>query len=268
MTIVDTHCHAGLGWYEPIELLLYQMNLNDVDQAVLIQTRGTYDSTYLFESGERFPGRFAVVVMVDPSRPDAPARLEALSAQGAVGVRLGPSDRSPGPDPLAIWRTADELGLVVSSSLGSLEEFASDEFKVLVEELPDLPIIIEHLGGVGRSEQPPYTTYRKVLALANYPNTYIKLGGLGEISARPPLHQPHFSLDYTPPFIEMALDAFGARRTMWGSDYPPVSRREGYRNALRGVMDHPALKDPGTREWVMGKTALNLFRLDTLGGVN
>ena len=263
MTIVDTHCHSGLGWYEPIELLLYQMNLNDVDKAVLIQTRGTYDNTYLFESAERFPGRFAVVVMVDPLQPGATARLQELGSQGAVGVRLGPSDRSPGPDPLAIWRAAAELGLVVSSSLGSLDEFASEEFKALVEELPDLPIIIEHLGGVGRGEQPPYPTYRKVLALAKYPNTYIKLGGLGEISPRPLVHQPHFTLDYTPPFIEMALDAFGPRRVMWGSDYPPVSQREGYRNALRGVIDHPSLSDKEDREWVIGKTALGLFRLDT-----
>jgi predicted TIM-barrel fold metal-dependent hydrolase len=48
---------------------------------------------------------------------------------------------------------------------------------------------------------------------------------------------------------------------MWGSDYPPVSGREGYRNALQGVADHPALRDPEDREWVMGKTALGVFRL-------
>ena len=49
---------------------------------------------------------------------------------------------------------------------------------------------------------------------------------------------------------------------MWGSDYPPVSSREGYRNALRGVADHPALKAGDIREWVMGKTALSLFKFD------
>ena len=33
MTIVDTHCHAGRSWFEPIEMLLTQMNANDVDKA-------------------------------------------------------------------------------------------------------------------------------------------------------------------------------------------------------------------------------------------
>lgn len=33
MTIVDTHCHADRSWFEPIEMLLTQMNANDVDKA-------------------------------------------------------------------------------------------------------------------------------------------------------------------------------------------------------------------------------------------
>ncbi len=261
MVIVDTHCHAGRNWFEPVELLLHQMNLNGVDKAVLIQHRGTYDNTYLFECARRFPGRFAVVVIVDTSSPDAPAALERWAKEGAVGVRLGPMERSPGADPLAIWRKAAELGLVVSS-LGRVEDFASDEFSKLVAQFPSMPIIVEHLAGVGVGAKPPYTTFKKALALANHPNTYIKVGGLGEISARPPVLKPHFAFDYTPPLIEMVYDTFGPRRMMWGSDYPPVSGREGYRNALHGVMDYPALASQEAREWVMGKTALSVFRFE------
>ena len=257
MTIVDTHCHAGLNWFEPVELLLHQMNANGVDRAVLIQHRGTYDNSYLFECASRFPGRFAVVVIVDTSHADATSALERWAERGAVGVRLGPTERSPGSDPLAIWRKAAELGLVVSS-LGGVEDFASGEFDTLVTELP---IIVEHLAGVRPGAQAPYATYKKALALSNHPNTCIKVGGLGEISARPLVLQPRFAFDYTPPLIEMAYDAFGPRRMMWGSDYPPVSNREGYRNALHGVMDHPAFRDLDDREWVMGKTALDLFGL-------
>ncbi|MCH7786517.1 MAG: amidohydrolase family protein [Chloroflexi bacterium] len=72
--------------------------------------------------------------------------------------------------------------------------------------------------------------------------------------------EPGFSFDFTPPLIEMAYDAFGSRRMMWGSDYPPVSGREGYRNALNGVKDYPALGNPADNEWVMGKTALSVFK--------
>ena len=65
MIIVDTHCHAGNNWFEPVELLLFQMSRNEVDKGVLIQHRGTHDAGYLLECARRFPGRFSVVVIVD-----------------------------------------------------------------------------------------------------------------------------------------------------------------------------------------------------------
>ena len=181
MMIVDSHCHAGTSWFEPIELLVSQMDSNDVDRGVLIQHRGMYDNDYLLESAERFPGRFSVVAIVDTVAPDAPAALERWASRGAVGVRLAPTARSPGPDPLAIWRKAAELGLAVSS-LGALDEFASDEFSALVSALPDLPIVIEHLAGATPGDEPPYTAFESAMALANAPNTYVKVGGLGEFA--------------------------------------------------------------------------------------
>ena len=36
------------------------------------------------------------------------------------------------------------------------------------------------------------------------------------------------------------LEAFGPRRIMWGSDYPPVSSREGYLNSLRTPQEYLA----------------------------
>ena len=261
MTVVDTHCHAGLNWFEPVETLLHQMDANAVDKAVLIQHMGNYDNTYLLECARRFPGRFAVVVLVDTSQTDATVALEECAVQGAVGVRLSPANRSPGTDPLAIWRTAARLGLVVST-VGGLEDYGSDEFASLVDEMAGLPIIIEQLAGVRQEgAQAPYTNFKRAMDLASYPNTYIKVGGFGQYSERPRVLRPQFGFENTPPLIEMASDSFGPRRMMWGSDYPPVSGREGYRNALTGVRDYPALRhNRMDQEWVMGKTALSLFR--------
>ena len=258
MIVVDTHCHAGVNWFDPVELLLYQMSLNGVYRAVLIQHAGTFDNGYLLECASRFPGRFAVAVIVDAARTDAPSTLEGWARQGAVGVRLWATTRSPGSDPLAVWRKTSELGLVVSCQ-GTVDEFASAEFHDLVSELPGLSIVIEHLAGQGPGAQAPYSAFERAMTLAGYPNTYIKVPGLGEISARPPVLGSRFAFDYTPPLVEMALEAFGSRRMMWGSDYPPVSGREGYRNALNGVLEHPALADLENREWVMGRTALEVF---------
>ena len=268
MITVDAHCHAGTNWFEPVEMILHQMNLNGVQRAVLIQHGGNYDNRYLLECVQRFPGRFSAVVGVDPGQPDAPATLEGLAKEeGVVGLRLRPAERSPDPDPLALWRKAAELGLPVSCFAINADHIAAPEFRALVEEVPNCTIVLEHLAGIYRSVSPesataPYTSYRAALTLATHSNLYIKFGGLGEFCTRSPRLVPQFGFAEVPPLIEMAYEAFGPRRMMWGSDFPPVGGREGYRNALQGTLEHPAFSSQEDREWVFGQTALAVWGLE------
>ena len=184
MLIVDTHCHALGHWFEPVEILVPQMHANGVEKATLVQVRGQFDNRYIMECVQRFPGRFSPVVIVDTDQPDAPETLAHWASEGAGGVRLSPTRRSPGNDPLAIWRKAAELGMPVSC-LGSSEEFTSPLFDHVARKFSSLPIIIEHLGGIGRDEASPYPIFRKIPTLAQHPNTYVKVHGLGEICYRP-----------------------------------------------------------------------------------
>ena len=59
-----------------------------------------------------------------------------------------------------------------------------------------------------------------------------------------------------PPLLEHAYAAFGPSRMMWGSDFPPVSFREGYHNALRFAAVHIPLAGPEDRAYLLGRTAL------------
>lgn len=254
MQIIDTHCHAGRNWFEPVETLIYQMNINNVDHAVLIQHGGTYDNRYLFECGERFPGRFKIVAMLDPDDSDKLGTLSNLAELGAAGIRLSPDDRILGDDPLAVWKRAGELGMVVSCQ-GDLSQFAASEFAELVEGCSETKIVIEHLGGVGIGLAPPYEQFLAVLALSRHANAFIKVPGLGEFVRRPPRLAPQFRFECIPPFIDMARDAFGVHRMMWGSDFPPSAGREGYRNTLEGVRTNPAWINSEEAGWVMGKSA-------------
>jgi len=255
MGVVDAHCHAATFYYEPVESALDTMSRNGVEKAVLIPLSEGVDAlnAYLIACMRRFPGRFAVVATVDAHRLDAPARLEEWAQQGVEGVRLSPSD------PLALWQKAAELGLVVSLRR-RVQDTASDDFRRTVASLPDLKIVIEHLGCRREDTTPPYSMYRRVLALAHYPNTFMKVPGLGEICQRPArFPQPSAPFEHIPPVIEMAMDAFGARRLMWGSDFPHVAEREGYGNCLRLLMEH-VVKSEEDREWIFSKTAATLFR--------
>jgi L-fuconolactonase len=260
MLIVDTHVHLALHIYEPVEILLAQMHHNGVEKALLVQSSTTTDNTYLIECLRRFPGRFSVVCRVDVESPNALKDLERWAGEGAEAIRLRNFQRSPGGDPLAVWRKAEELGLSVSVG-GPMAVFASEDFSDLAESVPDLKLVIEHLGGaggraIGETQQPgpPYSQFRQMLNLARYTNTYIKVHGMGEICP------PPFPYHDIPPFVDLAYDAFGSQRMMWGSDYPPVSLREGYRNALRFPMEHMPFCSQEDKEWIFGKTALSLWK--------
>jgi L-fuconolactonase len=262
MGFVDTHCHASRQWYEPVETLLYEMDRNEVDQAVLIQINGQYDNRYQQECVLRYPERLSSVVLVDPLQPDALKTLERLKNEGASGVRLAPGARSPGDDPLTIWRAAARLGLIVSCG-GTNADFASDAFADMLAALPDMQVVIEHLASVG---QPDPDDSRRVqreraFALARFPNAFIKVPGLGEF-ARRAMPVPSGEFPYVQPipdYLEQVYTAFGPSRMMWGSDFPPVATREGYRNALRLCIDQFAARSEADRTLIFGDTARSVF---------
>jgi L-fuconolactonase len=260
--IIDTHCHAGNNWFLPIESLEFEMNQAGVDGAVLIQHGGTYDNDYLFAEAGKRGDRFKVVVMLDPSGADPLGTLETLAEQGAAGVRLAPDAEFDSLSKVTdIWRKAGELNLVVSS-LGNAKRFSAASFKNIIDNCPETQIVIEHLAGVGITD-PPYTDYELALECAHRPNTTIKIPGLGEITPRPLRLLPDFRFDNIPPLFEMAYEAFGADRMMWGSDYPPSAGREGYGNTLEGVRTHSAFANGDDIDWVLGKTAARVWGFDS-----
>jgi L-fuconolactonase len=261
MPVVDCHCHVSPVWYEPVESLVHQMDRNGVDQAVLIQMMSQYDNRYQFDCVRRYPGRFAPVVLVDAQQSAAAEELSRLVDEGASGVRLSAIMRSPGADPLAIWRTAERLRLPVSCA-GAATDLASAGFAALLETLPQLAVVIEHLGSLGQPRGNPIAaeTAAQVMALARFPNVTMKITGLGEFSRRAmPVQQPSPFEQPVPDLLQQAVAAFGPERLMWGSDYPPVSSREGYANALHWPREQLAHLGPAARDAIFGGTALRVF---------
>jgi predicted TIM-barrel fold metal-dependent hydrolase len=60
--------------------------------------------------------------------------------------------------------------------------------------------------------------------------------------------------------LKTTYDAFGPQRMMWGSDYPRVIMREGYRNSLQFTMEQMSFCNREDLEWVFGKTALSVWK--------
>jgi L-fuconolactonase len=262
MVVVDSHVHTSTVWWEPIEVHLFHMDRNGVDQAVLIQFWQQADNSYHFDVQRRYPGRFANVVYVDWRREDAIDNLRALAKQGAAGIRLRPEARSPGGDPYSIWREAAKLNLTVDCGGKFFADENDRSFPTLVEEVPDVRIVIEHLGGMHVPDKTDLDRLRRKLAfgLAKYPNIYIKIHGLGEFAERalPPRKSYPF-VEPIPPLLEEVYEIFGPERMLWGSDYPNTSHNEGYSNALNLCRDQFSDKPQAHRDLIFGGVAMKLF---------
>ena len=241
--VIDSHCHASLRWFEPVETLLFQMERCNVERAVLIGNLFEFDQSYQQECLHRFPDRLSSVVLIDPTRQDAVDTLRRYVDDGAIGVRLRAEDRSIGDDPLAIWRAADELGVPVSC-FGVNAGFATDAFRELVEVLPSLTIVLENLAFVGG---PECTDEQRDAAwgLARFPNLYIKVPALSSIAQR--------ELPYTssypfrrpiPQYIQQVYEIWGPDRMI--SLPSPEERAMQARFAIR-ARSSPTSRSPRKR---------------------
>jgi L-fuconolactonase len=134
-----------------------------------------------------------------------------------------------------------------------------------LETAAQTPVVIEHLGGLGKFN--PDNPEREclvdhVLRFARYPHTYMKLTGLGELRQRAmPVNHAHPFVPTADNLLDRVIAAFGPQRLMWGSDYPPVSAREGYGNALNWLRDQLTMLSKNTQQAIFAETAQRVFPL-------
>ncbi|MFM1550427.1 MAG: amidohydrolase family protein [Lentisphaeria bacterium] len=265
--LIDTHAHVAVGTLLsrtvlaidrkmpilPVEDLNAQMDEHGVSHAVLVQWGCSWDHHYLAQCLTAYPGRFAAIAHIDESRDDACQVLEDLvRIHDFAGLRLTTTVRSPGNDPLAIWKKAYELDAVVSASGRNVKDFA-DGLEPVLQELPNLRMRIEHLSRVPYREAPPHADFDRLLALASYPGVHINIDGF--LAHQYPDHFEYSTFPFTEylPFVRQAVSAFGAERCMWGSEFPFINN--GYDAGVRFIREGCDFLDDPQREWILGRSA-------------
>lgn len=183
--------------------------------AVVPQPMG-WDNSPAFQALEAFPGRFVVIAKIDVRGGDAVARLTRLLDDGAQGIRL------------TIFDDADIRWISDGSASAVFDALAvrhrSVAFHCRPDQLgtvgavaaahPDVIVFVDHLGRPDVQTGPDTAAYTAFLDLARYPNVLAKSPDSAFFSAVPP---PYSDLA---PFLERAMDRFGAQRILWGSDWP------------------------------------------------
>jgi predicted TIM-barrel fold metal-dependent hydrolase len=214
----------------PAGLLDQYLEEHGVGRAVLVQPafRGE-DNAYVADVAAASADRFAAVCVVDPRRSDGPERLRFWTQdRGCKGLRLRP--RIPGeaaafghPDTYPLWEYAGRLGLVISVFAGPQHVPAVD---VLAARFPDVALIVDHMALPAASDGVNALAFRELLALARHPRVFIKVSGYYYFSAEDYPYRDCWDL------FRALYDAFGAARLVWGSDFPHVLLRTGYRRML------------------------------------
>jgi L-fuconolactonase len=235
--LVDTHQHfwnpgrSPQPWmtaehaviartFEPpdLEPLLVECG---VGRTVLVQSAASDEDTdYMFEVAE---GVAWVGAIVGWCRLDDPAaarrRLDELQAHPKLrGIRHLIHQES---DPHWILKPAVADGLALLEERQLLLELPAvypnhlDDVPTIAGRHPGLTIVIDHLG------KPPLGTeemarWEELLrAAAEQPNVHAKVSGLNTATAN-----RHWAADDLQPAVDVALDAFGVERLVYGSDWP------------------------------------------------
>lgn len=86
----------------------------------------------------------------------------------------------------------------------------------LVDACPETLFILDHCGVPNLSDPQGFASWRASLhAFSRRSNVIVKLSGM---AASSPLHP--VTLDLVRPYLDSSLEAFGADRCLWGSDWP------------------------------------------------
>ncbi len=118
-----------------------------------------------------------------------------------------------------------------------------------VDALPDdARLVLDHLG-----KSAAFDSWRvRMTELARRENVFCKLSGLVTeigVAADPR------------PYLDVALEAFGPTRLMFGSDWPVVTAHMGYGDWKGVVESFASHLSPSEHEAVMGGNAKRFYRL-------
>jgi predicted TIM-barrel fold metal-dependent hydrolase len=270
--IVDTHVHviapdqrkyprteaaARTQWVRDLsgETLLGMMREAGIDRTILVQAYGAYayDNSYAADCAAQFPDRFISVCIIDPLQA-APDQLTYwVNERGVCGLRLfslTEAEATPLDDQrtFPLWERAGSLGIPLCAITG-FDQIA--RLSVPLERFPNVTLALDHLGLPRLDDGPPYDSIRPLFELARFPNLYLKFSSVSMYAASKRKSTPR-------EFFGRLLDTFGAKRMMWGSNFPATHDRP-LKEQLELAQEELAFVSAEDRRWLFGETALALW---------
>lgn len=274
MTIVDTHAHI----YHEDEMLYpkkpdplrppknkgtiahLKQNVadNGIGRVVLVQTGSAYqwDNRLLGDTAKANADWTVGVCTLDPAAEESVGELERLvKGFNVKGLRMEPTKASPvvydHPNAHRLWQKAQELGVVICAHIQS--QFTG-ELANLLKAFPEVPVVLDHAAYPKAVDGVNSETVTQVAELASFGNLNVKLtfAVTGSDEAYP--------FGDMKSIVRKIVDAYGADRCMWGSDFPCELwlKKSTYAQHLALVRDAWGFSD-GEQQAVLAGAAMRVW---------
>lgn len=240
-----------------VESLIAAMDEAGVAKAAVVHSSTTYgfDNSYVVDGCKQHKDRLVAVGSVDMLADDVPAVIKGWADKGLAGLRIFTGGSTKDFDPSELdnpksfkaWEMCAELGLPMCIQTGPV---GLPQVRMLAEKFQNVAIILDHLGRPDVLDGPPYQSAQSLFDLADLPNLYMKLTPriFGDVQKDKASAET---------FFPRVVEAFGAQRMAWGSNFPtsPGTLAEILATAQTGL----ASLSVQDRDWIFAKTAQHLY---------
>ncbi|AMM21600.1 metal-dependent hydrolase [Frondihabitans sp. PAMC 28766] len=277
MAVIDAHQHvwdlsrSPYAWLTSapdslnrtidFDAVVPELRAAGIDATVLVQADDDAgDTAHMLEVAAAHPEVVGVVAYAPLHEPaNAARRLESLRQDPlVVGIRNLVHDR-PDPDWLLRPDVDESLGLLEEADVpfdlvGVLPRHL-EIIPILSERHPRLRMVVDHLNKppIGLSEREPW--WSLIAAAADNPLVSAKVSGLYSATA----DGGAWTVDQVRPFVERAIELFGADRLMYGGDWPVSVPNGGYQRVWSGLSQILADVDADARRAILGTTAQSFY---------
>lgn len=272
--IIDTHTHfydptrpEGVPWPNPNDELLYRTVMPDeykklttpegVTGTVVVEaSKWLEDNQWILDLAANESFIVGFVGNLNPNDPDFENNLNRFADNTLFrGIRLGGGHLQAlgDADFLAnIEKLAEKdlsLDLLINPD-------ALRHVPALVEHIPTIRVVINHVAGVRVDGNPPDAAWVSAIQeAARYPHVYCKVSGLVEHTGQTPAPE---DVAYYTPTIDVLWEAFGEDRLIYGSNWPVSARFAAYKVVQKIVDAYFTAKGDEVKEkffWKNAKTA-------------
>ena len=245
------------------EDLVSELAAAGIDRTILVQTIGSLDETREFlATAAAVPFIGGVIGWVDLTDRGVSGSLDALrggpGGEWLVGIRHQVHDE---PDPDWLLRPDVRRGLAAIEAAELTYDLLVRPRELptalmVAREIAGLRLVIDHLAKppIRSGATEPWASLLR--PFGELPNVSCKLSGL-VTEADPATWQ----VDDLAPYVEIALETFGPRRLLFGSDWPVCLLAASYADVVAAARDLTADLSPAERAAVFGGAAETAYRL-------